>query len=160
MKRLIVASTLVALLGVTAQAQQAGESTNWPTSCQSLNRQQPLTCVASTVAFLRETGQKMAEMRVITTAGGSDRLQVIGPFGVLTDRPFVVKANGEAVESLAVRTCEQDGCHALADISPALRDALIGAETLSVTFSRPDQPDVEIPLPVTGLAAAYRSIAP
>ncbi len=160
MRRLSLCLVALAALLSPAAAQQAAQSTNWPTTCQALNRQQPLTCVASTVAYLRGGGQRMAELRIVTAPGKPDRLEIIGPFGTSADRPFVVKADGAEMASGSIRTCEQDGCHVIIEITDAMRTALLGATSLAVVFTTPEQPAVEVPLPTLGLADAYKLIAP
>ena len=156
---MLAGAALVALLSPAA-AQQAGETTNWPTTCQALNREQPLTCVASTIAYLRETGQKMAEVRITTTPSATSRLEIIGPFGTSTDKPFRLKADGSEIATGMIRTCEQDGCHVFIDITEAMSTALLEAKAMSVVFSTPERGEVEVPLPISGLAQAYRSITP
>lgn len=160
MRRALLSLMALAALAAPALAQQqpAGHVTNWPTSCQSVSRQHPLVCVTSTVAYLRDSGQKMAEIRIVTTPGRADTIEIIGPFGVSFDSPFRLKADNAEIASGNIRTCEQDGCHVFIEVTEAMRDALMAAQALTVIFSTPEQSAVEIPLPAAGLADAYKAI--
>lgn len=158
-------AAIALLLGVSvtlpAFAQEsAPPTTNWPTTCQSPSRQVDATCIASTVAFRRDSGQKMVEMRIITQPQQADMVEVIGPFGTSVDAPFRLRAGTSEFLSLAIATCEQDGCHAFAELTAEARSLLTTAESLAVIFSTPGQGDVVVPLPTSGLPEALAAIAP
>lgn len=158
-KSVLALFALVASSPALAQ-EAAPPTTNWPTSCQSVSRQVEATCLTSTVAFRRDSGQKMVEVRIVTTPGQPDTVEAIGPFGTSVDAPFRLRAGNDEILSLAIRTCEQDGCHAFAELDADARAALTAAESLSIIFTTPGQGDIVVPLPTAGLASAMEAITP
>ncbi|QJF52003.1 invasion associated locus B family protein [Roseobacter ponti] len=126
------------------------QDTEWFVQCEDD------ICVSQVVAS--ETGADDAVATVSFFSPTGDQtvsLAVVLPLGVALEPGAQIVA-GETVQSLVFKVCLPNGCTAYAEITPALRTALEGAETLRVQFfAQSDLAARALELPTKGLSAVF-----
>jgi invasion protein IalB len=142
-----------------APAAAAAPPPGWAVRCASASREAPLECAMEQTAVLSKTGQTVVSVNIrVPSDTHAPEILVQLPLGFsLSGGARFQVDDGKATE-MELRTCENRGCYASAQLAPDVIAALKAGKQMKVSFQTLNKEAINIPLPLTDFASAYDKI--
>lgn len=140
-----------------AAPNESPQAPGWSVTCE--NPGKGLSCKAMQTIVLAKTRQLLLNVSVSKPSANENPTMLLHvPHGINNLAGVTITVEGENPETLAIQTCNPQGCYAATVISPARLAALKKGGKLNVTFQDLNKKDVSVPVLLTGFAEAYQKL--
>jgi invasion protein IalB len=142
-----------------APAAAAAPPPGWAVRCASASRDAPLECAMEQTAVLSKTGQTVVSVNIrVPSDTHTPEILVQLPLGFSLPGGARFQVDDGKATEMELRTCENRGCYASAQIAPDVLAALKAGKQMKVSFQTLNKEAINIPLPLTDFASAYDKI--
>jgi invasion protein IalB len=142
-----------------AAAAAAAPPPGWAVRCASASREAPLECAMEQTAVLSKTGQTVVSVNIrVPSETHTPEILVQLPLGFSLPGGARFQVDDGKATEMELRTCENRGCYASAQITPDVIAALKAGKQMKVSFQTLNKEAINIPLPLTDFASAYDKI--
>lgn len=157
------------------KAPAAAANTDWQIRCQDLSAAEGKAagkyCEGVQSLFVVQTDkegknanpQRIAELAVGYPPGKNSKTAqavVVLPLGIVVNEKIIVEVDGNAIDKIEIRFCDNGGCAALFELDKGALDKMRKGKEISFrTKSAANQP-VLIGLPLSAFAKVHEQIAP
>jgi invasion protein IalB len=140
-------------------AAPAAPPPGWAVRCASASREAPLECAMEQTAVLSKTGQTVVSVNIrVPSDTHTPEILVQLPLGFSLPGGARFQVDDGKATEMELRTCENRGCYASAQIAPDVLAALKAGKQMKVSFQTLNKEAINIPLPLTDFASAYDKI--
>jgi invasion protein IalB len=131
----------------------------WLTRCTSASRATPPACTLEQQLHLEATGQLFLTVAVhIDSPHSPPRLAIQTPLGLHLPPGLVLQVDDHTPATLAIATCDTNGCHASTPLEDPLLADLAAGQTLHLTLHATEVDTIDITIPLAGFPQGLAAI--
>jgi invasion protein IalB len=142
-----------------AFADQKAPESNWVTQCGAKSRLGALDCSVQQTIIKTDTGQMVAQVSVRIPADTRAAVMMVHlPLGLFLPSGVQLQVDQNKVIDLPLQTCDANGCYAGTPVAADLLAEMQKGKSLRIGFKNLTQTSIDLPMPLSGFAAAYETI--
>ena len=131
----------------------------WGARCSGQDRTQTLDCLIEQRVVLSNTGQLLTAVTVrLPPDSGAPVMMVHTPLGLFLPAGLRITIDGAELATMALQTCDTQGCYAGDPVTPEVLTAMQRGETMTVTFQDLQRQDIAVPVSLLGFTDAFARI--
>ena len=143
-------------------AASSSEAESWKIRCAEgvdVNKPEKGKCEVVQTLYVKETGQRFAEMAVgYSSDDGKPRGVVILPLGILLESGVLFQIDDMPPFKFSPRYCDNNGCVAYLDISDKIMNGLRKGENVKLGMKITDGRQVSVDIPLKGFSKALKQV--
>ncbi len=140
----------------------SSEEASWQIRCAEgvdVNKPEKGKCEVVQILYVKETGQRFAEMAVgYSSEDGKPRGVVILPLGILLESGVLFQIDDMPPFKFSPRYCDNNGCVAFLDINDKIMDGLRKGENVKLGMKVVDGRQVSVDMPLKGFSKAFKQV--
>jgi invasion protein IalB len=135
------------------------EPSPWLPTCASDGRAGPLACSLQQRLIVQETGQPFLTLTFrVPRAGEQPVIAIQTPLGIYLPPGVALRVDDGEPMTLAIASCDVNGCHAGATLAEPLLAALEGGRTLHLVLHTDEVDTLDFEIPLAGFNRGFSAI--